>query len=275
MTSGNRQRWTDARGVTLEPNHRPQRIVSLVPSTTETLCALGLADRLVGITRYCVHPAEQLSNVQRVGGTKQVNIDLIRQLHPDLIFGNCEENTKEIFDALSPIAPLWCPLPKTVDDAIHDLHAVGALIHSEDLAAQWVHRIKAARDAVRNPVNPSTTFTYAWLIWRRPWMACGGDTFTTQMLAEFGGRNVFDAHTDRFPTISAADLSEASPDLIFLSSEPFPFVAKHLSELSEATGLPTSTFRFVDGSLGTWHGVRMLEAFHRWPDWSTAPTHHA
>ena len=252
---------TDARGVKVRMPEPPRRIVSLVPSTTETLFALGLGPRVVGVTRFCVHPNEQLTGLPRVGGTKDVDPERVRALDPDWIVGNCEENSREIFAALQDIAPIWAPLPKDPESALQDLRDTGALAHVPDAAEVWVTRIQTARDVARAHATP---FTYAWLIWRRPWMAAGGDTFTSALLAELGGTNVFASHDARFPEITAQELATAAPDRVLLSSEPFPFKAKHRDELAQATGLPAERFRFVDGELGTWHGVRMHDTYRAW-----------
>ena len=257
---------TDARGRTLRLDAPPERIVSLVPSTTETLHDLGLADRIVGITRFCVHPAPWVRSVPKVGGTKDVDPDRVRALAPDLIVGNCEENTREIFEALDPIAPVWAPLPKEVDDALQDLVDLGTLTHRTGSARAIVDRITALRDRARRAAAERPPFTFAWLIWRRPWMASGGDTFTTALLSELGGTNVFASSLDRYPEVTADALRDASPDRVLLSSEPFPFKERHRDELAEATGLSPERFAFVDGELGTWHGSRLAETFRRWPE---------
>jgi ABC-type Fe3+-hydroxamate transport system substrate-binding protein len=256
----------DGRGVRVALNVAPQRIVSLVPSTTETLFDLGLGDRVVGVTRYCVHPA-RVRALPRVGGTKDVRPDRVRALAPDLIVGNCEENTREIFDALADVAPLWAPLPRTVDDALADLLTLGALCGVPDAAAAWHTRILAARAALRASGRPPTRV--AWLIWRRPWMTINRDTFIDAMLREANGVNVFADHPDRFPVITAAQIAAHAPDLVLLSSEPYPFQGRHVDELAKSTGLPRDRIRGADGELASWHGTRMALAFDRWTreDW--------
>jgi len=257
---------TDARGVTVRLPRPPQRLVSLVPSTTETLFALGLGERVVGITRFCVRPADALAELPRVGGTKDVIPERVAALEPDLILGNCEENTREIFEALEPVAPVWAPLPKDVDAAMQDLLHTGALTGARQAAQDWHERIQQARDQARQAAAMRPPTRYAWLIWRRPWMACGGDTFTSRLLAELGGINVFASAKDRFPELDPSDLRQADPDVVLLSSEPFPFKERHRDELVDLTGLPAERFRFVDGQLGTWHGVRLLHAYTAWAD---------
>lgn len=251
----------DGRGVAVELAEPPRRIVSLVPSTTETLHALGLADRVVGITRFCVRPRPWVDGLPKVGGTKDVDADRVRALQPDLILGNCEENSREIFAALDGLAPLWAAFPRDVDGAIEDLLATARVCHVAPRGRLLADTIRAARDALRASAERSAPFTYAALIWRKPLMSASDDTFLAAMLAEAGGRNVFGDRPARFPEISGADLGDVQPDVVLLLSEPFPFKPKHADALAAATGLARARFRFVDGQHLTWHGVRMADSF--------------
>ena len=244
----------DARGVTVTLPHPPQRIVSLVPSTTETLFALGLGSRVVGITRYCVHPAPELGGIVKVGGTKRIEADRLRALKPDLIVGNIEENTREIFELCESICPLYTAFPQTVDDALTDLLKVGSLTSTDEQAASHHRAIREAREAV----TPEP-FTYAYLIWRGPYMGLNSSTFIAALLAEVGGRNVFATREPRYFELTPEELRAAEPDVILLSSEPFPFKDRHLQELVSETGLPAERFALVDGELCSWHGVRMAD----------------
>ncbi|MFK7929283.1 MAG: helical backbone metal receptor [Myxococcota bacterium] len=253
------RRLVDGRGVACEVATPPHRIVSLVPSTTETLHALGLQDRVVGATRFCIRPSPWARSLPRVGGTKDADPGRIRDLKPDLIVANCEENTREIFDVLDGLCPIWAAFPRDVDGAVRDLTCMGELLGAENAAADWVRDIQSARAEAAAAKRKNGSFSYAWLIWNDPLMTVSDDTFVGSMMAEVGGINVFADHTDRFPTTDAATLGAAAPDVVLLSSEPFPFKARHLVALSQATGLAPERFRFVDGQHGTWHGVRMAE----------------
>lgn len=258
---------TDARGVTTTLAAPPRRIVSLVPSTTESLHALGLADRVVGVTRFCVRPQPWVKGVAKVGGTKDVDVERVRALEPDLVVGNCEENTLELFEALQSVAPLWAPLPRTVDEAVADLRTLGRLTFTAARADALADDIEAARAALRAHRPPP--WTYAYLIWRRPWMAVSDRTFIAAMLAEAGGRNVLTVPAGapsaaHFPELAPDALVDARPDRVLLSSEPFPFKVRHRDELAHVTGWGADRFAFVDGELASWHGVRMAEAFRTW-----------
>jgi len=249
----------DARGIACALDQPPQRIVSLVPSTTETLHALGCADRVVGVTRFCCHPGEWTRTIPNIGGTKDVEIDRVRALQPDLVIGNCEENTAEIFDALAPHVPVWAAFPKTVADAIDDLRHVSTLVHAQERGEALATGIETQARQLQALATQRGPFTYAYLIWRAPWMTINQDTFIADMLATAGGTNVFGTHPERFPTVTLEDLGAARPDITLLSSEPFSFRERHRDELVTATGCAPEQVRFIDGEYASWHGARTAE----------------
>ncbi len=236
----------DARGQALHLKALPRRIISLVPSTTESLFALGLGDRVVGVTRFCESPA-QVTQLPKVGGTKDVELDRLIALKPDLVIGNVEENSAQIAEQVGGHFPLWMAFPKSVDDALQDLRDLGVICGVSGAAEEWVRRIQAARGALR-PVP----FTYLYLIWRKPWMAAGQDCFISALLREFGGENLL---LGRYPELTLEQMQALRPQRVLLSSEPFPFSDKHGPELP---GLRT---HLVDGALCSWHGVRLERAF--------------
>ncbi len=233
------------------------RLVSLCPSLTELVFDLGRGADLVGRTRFCVHPEALVDRVERVGGTKNPKVARVVELAPDLVLLNAEENRREDWEALEA-AGVRCHVsfPRDVADTaamVRDIAAaLGRDAEGERLAADIEARAaRVARAAAeRPPVH------YAYLIWRDPWMAVSGDTFVSAMLGLAGGANVFSGTADRYPAITPASLRDANPDRVFLSSEPFPFAAKHAAELSEETGIPLERFVFVDGELLSWHGSR-------------------
>jgi len=214
--------------------------------------------------------------VPKIGGTKDVDVDSVLALDPDLVVGNCEENTAKIFDALEPHVPVWAALPKTVGHAIRDLHDLGHLVHSVQAAQTLAATIQDTLEDLQQTARDQGEFTAAYLIWRDPWMTISNDTFIADMIATAGGTNVFGSHPDRFPVISADDITAAGPDLLLLSSEPFPFRHRHRTELAEATGLPLDRIRFIDGEQVSWHGVRMAAGLEylrhcRLEGWPTGP----
>jgi iron complex transport system substrate-binding protein len=233
------------------------RIVSLCPSLTELVFDLGRGDDVVGRTKFCVHPAGRVTRIEAVGGTKNPKIDRIVALAPDLVLLNEEENRREDADALMG-AGVRCHVsfPRDLNGTAHMVRDIGALlerpVEAERIAADIEHR--AAR--VRENARRAPVVRYAYLIWRNPWMVAGGDTFVTAMLALPGGVNVFADHPERYPTVTPAELAATEPDVILLSSEPFPFKERHADELAAATGIPPDRMQFVDGEYLSWHGSR-------------------
>lgn len=248
------RRIRDARDREVGLDAAPRRIVSLVPSTTETLHDLGLADAVVGRTRYCVRPRPWVDGLADVGGTKSVRIDDVAALEPDLIVGNAEENRAEAYPPLEAIAPLYVAFPRTVDEALDDLSALARLTGREERGAELRGEIEAARRAALADVAP---WTYAYLIWRDPWMTISDDTFIASMLAGLGGRGVFGDRDERYPTVTVDELAAADPDVVFFSSEPYDFAPEQAAELGNLAG----RVRPIDGELASWHGTRMRVAF--------------
>ena len=233
------------------------RIVSVCPSLTELVFDLGRGDDLVGRTRFCVHPSPAVERVERVGGTKNPKNARIVELAPDIVLMNREENRREDAEALSA-AGLRCHVsfPKDAFATAEMVREIGLALNRPGEASAIASDIELrARGALGRSVGaPPLRFVY--LIWRRPWMVAAGDTFVSSLLALAGGENAFAAHPQRYPVVEPEELAEADPDLVLLSSEPFPFREAHLGELADATGLPRSRFRRVDGQLLTWHGSR-------------------
>jgi ABC-type Fe3+-hydroxamate transport system substrate-binding protein len=237
----------------LEVPFPPQRIVSLVPSQTELLHYLGLEERVVGITRFCEHPAAWYRNKPRVGGTKQVNLDRIKALQPDLIIGNKEENDREQIELLAQIYPVWLSDIKTLSDALDMIQQVGQLTDTDEQAGYLVGKIRAAFAEYR----PQGTIRTAYFIWRKPWMVAAADTFIHEMMREAGMHNVF-SHKQRYPEISLDELIALEPARVLLSSEPYPFKEKHIKEIQSAC--PKAQIKLVDGALFSWYGSRLLLA---------------
>jgi ABC-type Fe3+-hydroxamate transport system substrate-binding protein len=236
------------------------RIVSLCPSLTELVFALGLGDRLVGRTKFCVQPAGLVEGIEKVGGTKNPKIDRVVQLAPDLVLMNEEENRIEDAEALRA-AGIAChtSMPRNVAETIESIRSIGEALGVPERAEAIAHDIAARTARVRESVAGQTLARYAYLIWRNPYMAVSGDTYVSNLIAEAGGENVFADRTDRYPQISAEELGEADPHLVLLSSEPFPFTERHIDELVELTSLPRDRFVLVDGELLSWHGPRTGE----------------
>ncbi|MGH1434859.1 MAG: helical backbone metal receptor [Lewinella sp.] len=231
----------------------PQRIVSLVPSQTELLADLGLGDSVVGITKFCVHPSSWRQEKTIIGGTKQLHLDRIRSLKPDLIIANQEENDREQVEALAVDFPVWVSKVVDLPTALNMITGIGEATDTRTLVGDLMLKIKASFADLRS----FSIRSCAYLIWRKPYMASGGDTFIQAMLEVAGFENVF-GHQNRYPEVTMEELAAADPEWILLSSEPFPFKEKHLAELSVVC--PNAKIRLVDGEMFSWYGSRLLRS---------------
>ncbi len=240
----------------------PQRIVSLVPSQTELLFDLGLGDRVVGITKFCIHPPEWFRSKTRIGGTKTVNIAKVLALKPDLVLANKEENVQEQVEELARYCAVWTSDIRTLDDALAMVGHVGALTGTHERAQEITDQIATGFSALSARVQ--TPRSAAYLIWYKPYMAAGGDTFIHDMMARAGFSNVF-GEINRYPACTADELAALHPDYILLSSEPFPFKEKHIARVQEIC--PEARVQIVDGEIFSWYGSRLIHApgyFERW-----------
>jgi ABC-type Fe3+-hydroxamate transport system substrate-binding protein len=230
---------------------QPKRIVSLVPSQTELLYDLGLDAEVLGITKFCIHPENWFRSKTRIGGTKDINIELVKSLEPDLIIANKEENTKEQIEALSAFAPVWVSDIVNYSEAFTMIRSVaqitGRVAHGQQLLAKIE---KAFQQMPSHPLHP----TAAYLIWKDPYMTIGSDTFIHNILSLAGFQNCF-AGSLRYPAITVADLQEKAPEYLFLSSEPYPFKMKHIKALQ--ADLPQTKIHLVNGEMFSWYGSRM------------------
>ncbi len=233
--------------------------MSLCPSITETVWALGAWDRLVGRTRYCVHPEALVGNVPHVRGTKNPDLARIGELQPDLVLANTEENRAEDIAALRASGYAVAEsLPKSVDDTIAWVRQLGVQVGEAEAGERLAAELAAAR-AELPVVAPGARRSFAYLIWREPWMVAGADTFISSLLGEAGPDNAFADRPERYPEVTDAELAAARPEVILLSSEPYPFAEKHRAEVATAAGTGASRVRLVDGELLCWAGWRTLE----------------
>jgi len=246
--------FSDQLGRTISLPQIPRRIISLVPSQTELLYTLGLDEAVVGITKFCVHPASWFRTKSRIGGTKAIDPARVDALRPDLIIANKEENEKPQVEALAARYPVYISDIKTLEDALAMIRGVGAITGKAPEALTLAANIATRFQQLPLPANPIPA---VYLIWRNPWMAAGGDTFIHHMLHYCGFTNIFAGH-ERYPTIDLSDLAGHNAPQILLSSEPYPFRERHIDEIKEI--LPSSTIRLVDGEFFSWYGSRLLEA---------------
>lgn len=238
----------------LNINSKPQRIISLVPSQTELLVDLGLEKEILGITKFCVHPKHLKSSKTIVGGTKQVHLDKIKALKPDIIFCNKEENTKLIVKGLQEIAPVHVSVIKTLDDNINLIKDYGKILNVESKAEALAEKLQTRQHQFQKSIAGKPIKKVAYLIWRDPWMAVGRDTFIDHILGLNHFESVF-ADKNRYPEINISNLPEV--DLLILSSEPYPFQSKHFDEIP----IDNSKIKLVNGEYFSWYGSRMLKAF--------------
>ena len=244
--------FTDQLGRNIEIDSFPERIVSLVPSQTELLFDLGLNERVVGITKFCVHPQEWFATKQRVGGTKNINIDIIHSLKPDLVLANKEENVKEQIELVEKDYPVWISDVHNLTSALHMIECIGALTNK--IGEAYTIKKDIERAFSQLAVSVFNPFTIAYLIWREPYMTVGGDTFINNMLELCHFRNVF-AGEVRYPPITIQQIQDKKPQLVLLSSEPYPFTEKHIAELS--LQIPHTKFMLVNGEMFSWYGSRL------------------
>jgi ABC-type Fe3+-hydroxamate transport system substrate-binding protein len=241
------------RMVTL-PVWPPQRIVSIVPSQTELLADLGLENEVAGITKFCVHPRNWFESKPRIGGTKTVNFEKIAALKPDLIIGNKEENERAQIEQLAAQYPLWMSDVATLEDAYDMIAKLGELVGKNVEAQKLIEQIKNSFAVHR---VPPTVSRVAYFIWRKPYMVAGGGTFIDEMLRIAGFENVF-SHKSRYPEITLEELAKTQPEVILLSSEPYPFAEKHFEPLREVC--PGTKIQLVDGEMFSWYGSRLLHS---------------
>ncbi|RMG88588.1 MAG: cobalamin-binding protein [Bacteroidetes bacterium] len=246
--------YTDQMGRRVHLPAPPVRIISLVPSQTELLFALGLDEEVVGVTKFCIHPAEKVKTKTRVGGTKKFHFDRIEALRPDLIIGNKEENERAQIEALAEKYPVWMSDIYTLEDALDMIEKVGDLTGKSDRACALAADIKDRFDRLRPAAPPPTA---AYFIWHKPDMVAGRDTFIHEMLLRAGFDNVFKDKA-RYPEVTPETLKARNPDVILLSSEPFPFSEKYIPYFCQLC--PQSVIKIVDGELFSWYGSRLLHA---------------
>lgn len=241
----------------------PSRIISLVPSQTELLYELGLESKLVGITKFCVHPYHLKSTIKPVGGTKKVHYEKIRLLKPDIIICNKEENTKEIVEELRKICAVWVTDIITIEDNFRMISDFGQLFNCRTEAKKWNDKLAFGladfKNYIKNKNDGNSWQKVAYFIWKDPYMVAGADNFINELLKLNHFDNVYQDQ-GRYPEIDIKTISlNGNPDLVFLSSEPYPFKEEHALEIKKYT-THAKTF-LVDGEMFSWYGSRLLKAF--------------
>lgn len=251
--------FTDQLNRTFSLESKPKRIISLVPSQTELLVDLGLENELIGVTKFCVHPFYIKQQKTVVGGTKNIKIDKIRELKPDIILCNKEESTKEIVELCEQVAPVHVSDIYTIDDAIELTKQYGILFRKRTEASKIVQKINFKLNDFKVFAKQYPPKKVAYFIWRNPWMVAGNDNFINHLLELNNFTNIY-ANKARYPEVEIKKIRlEGDPDLVFLSSEPYPFKEEHTFELGRFTHHAKTVF--VDGEMFSWYGSRLLKAF--------------
>jgi ABC-type Fe3+-hydroxamate transport system substrate-binding protein len=257
------RKLTDMLGRELAVEWPPRRVVSLVPSHTETLVLLGLGGRLVGRTRYCVEPRGRIEAVPEVGGVKSPDVARILSLRPDLVIANREENKKPDVERLEAAGvPVFLTYPRTVREGIDSIRALGAAVDLEREADALAAPCEAelARAAVGAPVR------VLCFVWRDPWMVAGADTYIHDVIAQAGGRNAAADLPGRYPRLELAQAMALAPQVVLLPDEPFEFGAAHRADFAPFAGVPAvrdARLELLDGKLLSWYGPRIAEALRR------------
>jgi len=253
----------DDLGFKLDLAAEPGRVVSLVPSWTETLFAFGLSQEIVGITKFCVEPAAAVAAVPKIGGTKNPDIKRIHELKPDLVIANAEENRREDIEQLRAAGvQVFTTYPRTVAMAVEGILKLGNVVGRPAAAGAM------ARDIVKS-VSEIETGLGAWSklrfrvfcpVWKNPWIAFNGDTYAHDVLRMLGFNNIYAAAGERYPRVTLEEALELRPDYVLLPSEPYEFDAKDVEELKPLLPAPLSRrVVLIDGRNLHWYGVRMVD----------------
>lgn len=244
---------------TIELKSIPKRIISLVPSQTELLCDLGLEHALVGVTKFCIHPKYIISEVAVVGGTKQIHLDKIKALRPDLILCNKEENTKEIVEACESVCAVHVSDIYTIADSLDLILQYGVMFDRQSQAEAITAKIKAEKEGFQLFLKNRQELNVAYFIWKSPWMVAANNTFINHLLVLNKFKNAF-GNQERYPelVLEASGGFEAI-QIVLLSSEPYPFKGKHKQEVQEY--FPKAKIVLADGEMFSWYGSRLLKAF--------------
>ena len=254
----------DARGRSLTLKNRPDRIVSLVPSVTESVALIAGPRRLLGITKFCTEPRADVPAIRKIGGTKDPDVAAIVSLQPDIVLANREENRREDIEALEAAGlPVFVGYPRGVQESLDELRTIGTLLHAAGLPRPFKEiETELARQVALNADRPRVRVFCP--IWRKPYMAVGGDTYAGDVIRMAGGDNVFESHPrgNRYPQVDLAEIAAADPEVILLPDEPYRFRTRHREEilaLRSMTAAREGHVFLLDGRWLSWYGPRAAE----------------
>ncbi|MCL7753781.1 helical backbone metal receptor [Polaribacter sp. Z022] len=251
--------YQDQIGRVLVLKKTPIRIICLVPSLTELLVDLGLEDCIIGITKFCIHPEHLKQTKTVVGGTKNINIDKIKNLKPDIILCNKEENSKDIVEICEKIAPTHVSDIYTIDDNLDLIKQYGLLFSKENKATEIIEEIHSKLEDFRRFTKTLKVKKVTYFIWKNPWMAVGNNTFINHLLQLNKFENIYQ-NKERYPEVQLNEIdANRNLDFVFLSSEPYPFKGEHIFEVEKIT--KKAKVILVDGEMFSWYGSRLKLAF--------------
>jgi iron complex transport system substrate-binding protein len=242
------------------------RIISLVPSVTETLFELGLEDQITAVTRWCNRPADKVLHKPKVGGTKNPKLDSVVELNPDIVILDCDENRKQDAEELERRGiRTFTVFPKTIEDSIDLIRDLGKMFSVQQQAKIMIEEIKERLEKHRTV----RIYDSLILIWRAPYMTINSDTYVHSASSLFGFRNVFADHQQRYPSISPGDIEQINPNVVLFPDEPYPFKQKHLvnfkKEFPDLSATRKNHMLLFDGSYIAWHGFGTLRALREFP----------
>lgn len=238
----------------------PNRIVSLVPSLTETLYDLGLEEQIIGITEHCKHPFHLLSTKVIVGGTKGFNIEKIKALQPDFILANSLENNSDELKELENICPVFVTNIQKIDDVLDTLKILGEIFKKKTDAKKWIDKIEFARKDFEIFVSNIPTQKVAYLLWRNPFIAAGKSSFVNYILKINRFENIYNTQTDAYPEVEIRKMRiQGDPEIVFLAKNPYPFEEEHAFEIGRVTHHAKTVF--VENEMFSWYGTRLFKSF--------------
>jgi ABC-type Fe3+-hydroxamate transport system substrate-binding protein len=254
----------DAFGRSLTVGQRPERIVSLVPSLTEALFAFGLEQEIVGVTRFCVEPRRGVAGKAKVGGTKALDVAKIKALKPDLVVASAEENNlADVAQLIDHGCPVFVTLATSVEGAIQLLRQLATITDTTAAAGPIIQEAKEALASMVAAGAGRERVRVFCPIWRNPYMTCGSATYTGDLIAACGGRNVFGERQERYPHLELAEMAALDPQVILLPSEPYRFTERHKADFgafAEVTAVKNGHIFLVDGRTVTWYGPRIARS---------------
>lgn len=245
--------YTDQLNRKVEITEFPKRIISLVPSQTELLFDLGVGENVVGITKYCIHPKDKVKKIAKIGGTKEFDFDKISALKPDLIIANKEENYKEGIEELEQNFPVWISDIYDLNSSFEMISGVGKILGKQNEAESLVFKLNQDFEELKNLNSSVESYKTLYFIWKDPFMIAGKDTFIDDILQRINLEN--SNLENRYPIIDKEKIKNLNPQIILLSSEPYPFKETHIQEFAQL--IPNAYIRVVDGELFSWYGSRL------------------